>query len=278
MPHAAYCCGGSKYDRPMIPIRYLLVLSGLLCAAAVYAQAPKPAPSAPAPGGAAPSSGKSLDCLLEPSLEVKLGSPVDGIISELRVDRGASVKRGQPLVLLNSQLESAAVDSARGKAEFAKRKAERNDELYKQQLISVQERDQLETEAKLAQLELREREAALRLKTISSPIDGIVVDRLMAPGDQVSRSGGSILRLMRIDPLYVEVVAPAELFGRVRVGLTAQVTVDGLPQEKPYLAKVTVIDRVIDAASGTFRVRLELRNPNHAIPTGMRCRISNLSS
>ena len=220
----------------------------------------------------------ALDCLIEPSLEVKLGSPVDGIIAEVRVDRGASVRRGQPLVLLNNQLEAAAVDSARGKAEFAKRKAERNDELYKQQLISVQERDQLETEAKLADLELREREAMLRLRTISSPIDGIVVDRLMAPGDQISRAGGHILRLMRIDPLYVEVVAPAALFGRIRVGTSVQVTPDGMAQQKAYTAKVSVIDRVIDAASGTFRVRLELRNPNHAIPTGLRCRVDGMGA
>ena len=217
----------------------------------------------------------SVDCLIEPSLEVKLGSPVDGVISDIRVDRGAAVRRGQPLVLLNSQLEAAAVDSARGKAEFAKRKAERNDELYKQQLISVQERDQLETEAKLAQLELREREAALRPRTITSPIDGVVVDRLMAPGDQISRASGHILRLMRLDPLYVEVVAPAKLFGRVRPGGGAEVIPDGMG-EKSFHARISVIDRVIDAASGTFRVRLELRNPALAIPAGLRCKVQGL--
>lgn len=250
-----------------LPGTLLALLFSISCA---QAQAPAAAPaSAPA---------KPLDCLLEPSLEVKLGSAVDGIIAEIRVDRGASVRRGQPLVLLNSQLEAAAVDSARGKAEFTRRKAERNDELFKQQLISEQDRDQLETEAKLAVLELREREAALRLRTISSPIDGVVVDRLMAPGDQISRAGGNILRLMRIDPLYIEVVAPAALFSRVRVGATAKVTVDGLGQLKPYNAKVTVIDRVIDAASGTFRARLELRNPDHSIPAGLRCRIEGLSN
>jgi RND family efflux transporter MFP subunit len=216
-----------------------------------------------------------VDCLIEPSLEVKLGSPVDGVIADIRVDRGMSVRRGQPLVVLNNGVEVAAVDSARGKAEFARRKAERNDELYKQQLISVQERDQLETEAKLAELELREREAALRLRTISSPIDGVVVDRLMAPGDQVSRSSAQILRLMRLDPLYVEVVAPAKLFGRVKPGASAQVIPEGMG-DKSFHARISVIDRVIDAASGTFRVRLELRNPSLSIPAGLRCRIQGL--
>jgi RND family efflux transporter MFP subunit len=217
----------------------------------------------------------TVDCLIEPSITVKLGSPVDGIIAEIVVDRGDAVRRGQALVRLNSQVEAAAVDSARGKAEFAGRKAERNDELFKKQLISAQERDQLETEAKLAELELREREAALRMKTIASPIDGVVVDRLMAPGDQVSRSGGEILRLMRLDPLYVEVVAPSDLFGRVRTGAQVKVVPEGL-SGKSYLARVSVVDRIIDAASGTFRVRLELRNPGHSIPAGLRCRVDGL--
>jgi RND family efflux transporter MFP subunit len=177
--------------------------------------------------------------------------------------------------MLNSQVEAAAVDSARGKAEFARRKAVRNDELYKQQLISIQERDQLETEAKLAELELREREAALRMRTITSPIDGVVIDRLMAPGDQISRAGGQILRLMRLDPLHVEVVAPAKLFGRVKTGASAEVIPDGMG-EKALRARISVIDRVIDAASGTFRVRLELRNPSLAIPAGLRCKVQGL--
>jgi membrane fusion protein, multidrug efflux system len=216
-----------------------------------------------------------MDCLIEPSLEVKLGSPVDGVIAEILVDRGAGVRRGQTLVRLNSQMETAAVDSSRGRSEFAKRKAERNDELYKQQLISVQERDQLETEAKLADLELRERETALRLRSIQSPIDGVVVDRVMSPGDQVSRASGHILRLMRLDPLYVEVVAAASLFGRVKVGAAARVIADGAGQ-KAHTARVSVVDRVIDAASGTFRVRLELQNPGYAIPAGLRCRVEGL--
>jgi RND family efflux transporter MFP subunit len=234
----------------------LLLLVVLPCAALAQSEAPR-----------------ALDCLVEPSLEVKLGSPADGVIAQMLVERGDSIRRGQPLVRLNSQLEAAAVDSARGKAEFARRKAARNDELYEKQLISVQERDQLETEARLAELELREREEALKLRTIVSPIDGVVVDRLMAPGDQVARAGSQILRLMQLDPLYVEVVAPSALLGRIRPGAHARVTPQG---GKAHSARVLVVDRVVDAASGTFRVRLELRNPGYAIPAGLRCRVQGL--
>jgi RND family efflux transporter MFP subunit len=226
-------------------------------------------------GAAAQAQAPRMDCLIEPSLEVKLGSPADGVIATILVERGDAVKKNQPLVSLNSQLEAAAVALARGKADFARRKAERTDELFSKQLISAQERDTLETEAKLAELEVREREEALKLRTIASPIDGVVIDRLMAPGDQVSRNGGPVLRLMRLDPLYVEVVAPAALFGRIRVGAGVRVTPEGTGQ-RSYEARVTVVDRVVDPASGTFRVRLELPNTGYRIPAGLRCRVSGL--
>lgn len=216
-----------------------------------------------------------LQCLLEASLEVNLGSPVDGIIVEIKAERGDTVGKGQALVRLNYRVEAAAVEAAKGKAEYARRKAARNDELFQKQLISMQERDQLETESRLAELDLREKEELLRLRTIVSPIDGVVVDRFMAPGDQVSRAGSKILRLVRLDPLYVEVVAPASLFGRIRPGTSAEVAPEG-PGQTAHRARVTVVDRVIDAASGTFRVRLELRNPGYKIPAGLRCRISGL--
>jgi membrane fusion protein (multidrug efflux system) len=245
-------------------LAFALLVTSVQC----WAQAPTPAP-APAP------TTRPFDCLIEPSLDVKLGSPVEGVIADILVDRGAAVRKGQPLVRLNSQMEAAAVESARGRAEFARRKAERNEELYKQQLISVQERDQLDTEAKIAELEMRERETALRLRTVLSPIDGVVVDRVMSPGDQVSRASSHILRLMRLDPLHVEVVAPANLFGVVKVGAAARVTAEGAGQ-KPHAARVSVIDRVIDAGSGTFRMRLELRNPGYAIPAGLRCRVEGI--
>ena len=43
-----------------------------------------------------------------------------------------------------------------------------------------------------------------------------------------------------------------------------------------YSAKVTVVDKLVDAASGTFGVRLELPNPGNQLPAGLKCRINFL--
>lgn len=214
----------------------------------------------------------NFECLLEASVEVNLGSPVDGVVAQIFAERGDSVRKGQPLLRLNDKVEAATVALARGKAEFARRRASRNDELYQKQLISIQERDQLETEARLAELELAEREELLRLRTIHSPIDGVVADRFIAAGDQVLRASAKIMRLLQLDPLHAEVVAPASLFGRIRSGAEAEVTPLG-GAGAGRRARVSAVDKMIDAASATFRVRLEVPNAGFVIPPGLRCRV-----
>jgi multidrug efflux pump subunit AcrA (membrane-fusion protein) len=125
---------------------------------------------------------------------------------------------------------------------------------------------------KLAELEVRRAEAVLQLHIIRSPFDGVVVDRLLDPGEFATTNiKEPILKLAEIDPLNVEVVLPAALFGRVRRGDRAEV----LPETSTryFPAQVSIVDRVIDGASGTFGVRLDLRNRDGAIPAGARCRL-----
>jgi multidrug efflux pump subunit AcrA (membrane-fusion protein) len=69
--------------------------------------------------------------------------------------------------------------------------------------------------------------------------------------------------------MKVDVVLPASLFGKVKVGQKASVlSAQGATR---YAANVKYLDRVIDAASGTFVARLELPNPNLLVPGGARC-------
>ena len=82
-----------------------------------------------------------------------------------------------------------------------------------------------------------------------------------------------MLKLAEIDTLYVEVLLPVEALGKVTHGMVIEV-LPKIPAESRYRATVKVIDRVLDAASGTFGVRLELPNPGRKISAGMRCKAS----
>jgi multidrug efflux pump subunit AcrA (membrane-fusion protein) len=123
---------------------------------------------------------------------------------------------------------------------------------------------------RLADLEVRRATAELARRTLRSPIAGVVVQRLMHPGEFAKQS--PILKLAQIDPLRVEVYVPVALLGRIRVGAHAQVFPEP-PVKGAYPARVVVVDRVVDTASSTFGVRLELPNPGYRLPAGLKCKV-----
>ena len=134
----------------------------------------------------------------------------------------------------------------------------------------------MDTEILISKLQLRQAREELRLRKIISPIDGVVVERDKDPGEFVERE--SLLTVVSLNPLHVEVVVPASKFGAIKEGMTGTVTLRGALKES-HEAKVSLVDQVIDAASDTIRVRLELPNPSEKIPAGLKCSVAfNLNS
>ena len=243
----------------------------------------------------------SNDCVIEPNQLVEVSSAVTGVMDILKVKRGDFVKKGQILATLKSGIEKATVELARARAgrdqaikaktarsEFTRRRLDRNKELYRKKLVSEQVVDEAETEALLAELELGEflenRAIAelelqralesLKIRTIRSPFAGVVIDISVVPGESIENR--PLLKIASINPLNVEVIAPVQLFGKIKKNMKARV----FPEEPiggRYTAKVVIVDQVIDAASGTFGIRLELPNRKYRIPAGLRCQV-NFSS
>lgn len=245
----------------------------------------------PAGGGA---ETVEYDGLIEPLLVVDVGTPAGGIVSEVSVDRSSVVEEGQILVELESSLERLAVQKARAMVNFdGEIKLQQVQLAFSERVfdrvkplaaISPQEKDQAATEIRLtrhrlkkarenhalAKFELKKALALLARHLISSPISGVVVERYVSPGEYVDNQ--PLLRVARINPLRVEVIVPARMFGRILPGMTAAI-VPELPAYGERTATVTIADRIIDAASNTFGVRLELPNPGLELPAGLKCRV-----
>lgn len=238
------------------------------------------------------------DCLIEPHVVVAVGAAIDGLLDAMNVDRGDLVAKGEVLATLESSAERAAVALAMARAEveatmkanqarveFGARRYQRTDELYKKDLVPLRELDEAETQKvlaeisvheatenrRLAQLELERAKVTLALKTVRSPVDGVVVERLLSPGELVKQN--AILKIAQIDPLRVEVMMPVAMLGKVAVGMRAHVTPEAPVSREPLVARVKVVDRVADAASGTFGVRLELPNAKYRLPAGLKCKV-----
>jgi RND family efflux transporter MFP subunit len=240
------------------------------------------------------------DCLIEPNAVVDVTTREDGVIEEVSVRRGDTIKKGQDLARLESNVEKVAVDIARARAgmksgvesqqarvAYLKAQKDRIDTLFEKKAIPFHEKDKANTDLILARAELQEArenlalaqlekdraEGILARRTIKSPIDGVVVDVLLNAGESVEEH--SIMTIAEVDPLNVEVILPEEMYGLIQVGTQGEVTPRIRGGEK-QVTGVVVVDKVIDAASNTFGVRLELDNPGHAIPGGIRCDINFL--
>lgn len=210
----------------------------------------------------------TLGCMLEPSEKVQISSPVSGVLDKVQVKRGDSIKKGQSLFQLKAGVEREAVQLASVRAEFAKRKQQRNMDLYDEDILTANERDEIETEVLIAKSELRLKEQELELRKVFSPINGVVVNRLNNEGEYVNTD--PILSLATLDPLHVDLLLPASYFGKI--ALKQELLIK--PESEVIAAQranVMIVDPLIDSGSGTFRVQLVMRNPGNKIPAGIRC-------
>jgi len=250
---------------------------------------------------AAAEAERSHECLIEPAQRIEIRSPVTALIEQIPVQRGASVRAGQVLVELDGTVEAAALVGARqragsdaefrvakARADYAREKFRRREELRQQNFITVQERDEAEAELRVAEAEqavaadarriaaaeVQRLEALLRQRTLRAPFAGIVTERLQQPGELAFTGEGArpILRLAQTNPLRIEAVLPVSLLGRIKAGQEAEITPEP-PLQGRWRARVKVVDRVVDSASGSFGVRLDLPNADGERPAGVRCKI-----
>lgn len=237
-----------------------------------------------------------VSCLIEPFEVVRMSTPVAGIISEVLVDRGDRVRVGQVLARLDTAIDEITLDVARRKARdetqvaglkaqvaFLEEQAKRNAALAARNAISQTVANETELEAEMARqnlaqaelnralaaLEAQQAEALLDQKILRATVDGVVTERLLSAGEY--RTGEEhIATIAKLDVLKVEAFAPISYFGRIAVGQRVTVIPEP-PLDSPREARITVIDRVFDAATATFGLRLELDNPDLALPAGLRC-------
>lgn len=240
----------------------------------------------------------TLDCVIEPYEVIEVSSAAEGVLERVYVERSDLVTRGQIVAELESDVEKASLAYAqfnasliseikvrRASLEFDERNHQRVEELYTKKAIPLHHKDEAQTDAaksrwlltkaeedkRLAALEYARASAVLKRKTVRSPISGVVIARHKSTGEYIEDQ--AIITVAQLHPLRVDVIAPVELFGVLEKGMHAEITPE-LVGPGPLAATVMSVDRVIDGESGTFDVRLELPNPDYAIPSGLKCQVA----
>jgi len=245
----------------------------------------------------------SYDCVMEAKSTIELQSSEEGILDRVLVKRGHRVKAREIVARLDSEQEAlttaraqlraeaeTGVNAAKAQNEFRRKEAERLEDLRSTNAIPERDYVTAVVESRLAEiavetavmehdiakLEYEQAQSRLERRSIRSPVDGVVVDVTMFPGEYVHEQA-TVMTIAEIDPLYVEVFMPVSQYETVQPGMAAIVAPE-LPIGGNYDAEVAVVDNVFDAASRTFRVRLVLPNADHALPAGLRCTVRFLQA
>lgn len=248
--------------------------------------------------GAGAAQAAVFDCVIDPAQKVKLASAVPGLLTQVLVKRGDFVRKGDVVAQLDAAIEEATVkvealkaasneelEAQQTRLALSRNRYDRAKKLAAKEYGTLDRMEQMEAEVKvgerelalmlqrkqLAELELARSKTVLERRVILAPMDGLVLERTMGPGEFIHQEN-SIGTLVALNPLHVETFVPVAYWGVLKQGHVATVHL-APPLNEKREAVVSVIDRVFDIASGTFGVRLQLANADYALPAGQRCTV-----
>jgi RND family efflux transporter MFP subunit len=216
------------------------------------------------------SLGIAVSGALKATQSAVVKARVAGELQELSVREGDRVQAGQVIARIEPNEYQARVrqaqqqaDSAKAQVDIAQRQFDNNQALVNQGFIS--QTALLNSQASLngakathaaalAALDLADK--SLADATLRSPLTGVVAQRLVQPGERVAIEA-RLVEVINLSQLEMEAALTAEDASRVRVGMTAQLQVEGVAQ--PVSAKVLRINPSAQTGSRSVVVYLGIQ-------------------
>jgi membrane fusion protein (multidrug efflux system) len=209
---------------------------------------------------------------IEAFAEADVIAKVDGEVRELHVEEGDMVSKNQILATLDGDRLRLELSESQARLKKMQRDFQRNKELQDKGLISEGdfERIQYDLEALEASFNLASLE--LDYTKIRAPIKGVISERYLKLGNTI-KTGDPVFRVTSFDPLVAYMFVPEREFRQITAGQPVHIEVDAL-SGPPIIATVTRISPVVDPATGTFKITIELRGGDQKIKPGMFGRMS----
>ncbi|WP_163999420.1 efflux RND transporter periplasmic adaptor subunit [Pyxidicoccus caerfyrddinensis] len=208
-----------------------------------------------------------------PGAMVTVGTEVKGTIAELRVEEKSVVKKGEVLALLSTTQQRAALSESRAQLSEARallRQAavdlEREKRLEEAGVVTAQaldlahrDRDVAQARVEMGRARVKTLESVLDKARIVAPIDGVVISRMVHPGETVSE-GTPLLTIADLSRVRVEAEVDEFDAGRVEVGTRVEVSAEGFDDQSWNGRVEDIPDAVVDR-------RLKPQDPGRPVDT-----------
>ena len=185
--------------------------------------------------------------------------PVPGPASAGVLDEGAGVRKGQPLVYLNTDLLMAQRDSVQAEYDFQTREMTRMEDLKNKGVATGMELDQVIMRRDVAKAALELAEANLERTSIVAPILG-VLNRLPAEIGEYVAPGTVVAQIVEIDKVKIVLDVPERDIGYLHVG-DEETILCGIDDPEDVRGKITYISELADDATRTTRIEITVDNP-----------------
>ena len=213
--------------------------------------------------------------------EVVVSSEVDGIIKKITVDEGSRVGVGMLLAEINpvdyvleERRAEAALKQAQASLTNAKAEYQRKESLYKEELITKQQFDDVYTRVTLMEAEVSRAKAYLdtareRLSRtrIYSPIGGMVKEKKVSVGDFV-RTSSPMFQLIKVDSLKLDFTISEKDIAGLKLGQEIEFTVDSFPGRK-FKGRVKLLYPNVEERTRTLQAEAVIPNPGNLLKPGL---------
>jgi membrane fusion protein (multidrug efflux system) len=204
---------------------------------------------------------------LEAEREVDVICRTNGLVNQILVEEGDHVKNGSLLLKIDDREAKAAFKSSLATYEERKSQWERAQETFEKNIVSKETHDQARFNYEKSEADFDTSKLQLAYTEIRAPFEGVITKRFVENGGMLS-PGQKVFTIVDTVPLLARIYLPEREIAKVKVGQTAELKLDALPDQS-FQAKIKMINPVVDPTSGTFKVTLEVTSGNNILRPGM---------
>ena len=204
--------------------------------------------------------------------EMRLSFKMGGVVRRIAVQEGEAVKRGQRLAEIELTEVDAQVEQSRQIAEKAERDLKRGENLYADQVISLEQLQDLRTQAAVAGASYKSAQFNMGYSVITAPRDGVVLRKLVEERELVP-AGNPVLVFGEKDRGYVVRAALADReIVNVKLGDKGEIRMDAFPGQA-MSGTVIEVASAADPRSGMFPIKLRFDAPPARLVSGLVARL-----
>ncbi len=209
---------------------------------------------------------------IEAYSEASVIAKVEGEVRQILVEEGDTVVKNQVLARLDGDRLRLELNESQARLRKMQRDFERNQELTETGLISEGDFERIKFDLEALQAAYNLASLELDYTQIRAPIDGVVSERFIKIGNTI-KTGDPVFHVTSLDPLVAYLHIPEREYRQIAAGQPAGIRIDALDSD-PILASVTRISPIVDPATGTFKITIEISNDQQRIKPGMFGRIA----